>query len=282
MVTITMRDDGGLSKTLRSIAHQLDTSDVIGQDDIEVIIVDGAARRETADIARAILGERCSWTAILEADDGIYAAQNKGLALCVGQYVQFLNGGDSYAPIDNGLGGVVSVLKTEHPFWLISGARYEGKMDEGETIRNMPHSWWRHALGLQSHCHQACYFTTGYLRAIGGHRLDVGLAADFDVILKCGIVSSPYMLDHPLIRYQGGGLSAENGQQLRRQAVDIRVDRFNADGAAQHVVRLVSAFGFGLRVVKGATYSALHRRNIPELLARTHMNRARSIQRTEG
>lgn len=266
IVTITMKDDEGLIRTLRSVARQLDRATI--RDDIELIIVDGAARTETTEIARTILGERCSWTAILEGDGGIYAAQNKGLALCVGEYVQFLNGGDSYASIENGLGTVVSALRNERPFWLIAGARYDEVSNEGATIRNIPHSWWRHALGLQSHCHQACYFTTGYLRAIGGHRLDVGLAADFDLIMKCGLVESPYLLDQLLIRYQGGGLSAANGRQLRREAVGIRFERFNATGMAQYVIRFVSAFGFGLRVTKGAIYSTLDPPRLSSFLSR--------------
>jgi glycosyltransferase involved in cell wall biosynthesis len=58
----------------------------------EHIIVDGQSSDNTLKVAQSFANEKTK--IISEADNGIYDAMNKGLALAMGEYVLFLNAGD--------------------------------------------------------------------------------------------------------------------------------------------------------------------------------------------
>lgn len=86
IITVVYNGQEVLEPTLRSVAAQ-------SYPDIEYIVIDGASKDKTPDILekhRNIITHLVS-----EPDDGIYDAMNKGLDLATGNYVLFLNAGDS-------------------------------------------------------------------------------------------------------------------------------------------------------------------------------------------
>lgn len=96
IITINYNDAEGLRKTLASVASQTYT-------DIEHIIVDGASTDGSVDIIREYETVNLSSTNpirivwVSEKDKGIYDAMNKGVAKSSGEYLLFLNGGDTLA-----------------------------------------------------------------------------------------------------------------------------------------------------------------------------------------
>ena len=88
IVTITWNAGKVLRPTMVSVAEQTFR-------DFEHIIVDGASTDDTLAIAREVGGEDVR--IISERDKGLYDAMNKGLRLAKGEYVVFLNAGDSFA-----------------------------------------------------------------------------------------------------------------------------------------------------------------------------------------
>lgn len=97
IITVTWNAEAAVGATAASLAAQ-------SCDDYEWIVVDGASRDATVEIAR-------QWVVpgrdrlLSEPDSGVYSAMNKGLHLARGQVVQFLNAGDSFA--DEGVLGRV-------------------------------------------------------------------------------------------------------------------------------------------------------------------------------
>ena len=83
VVTICYNNLNGLKATAKSMAQILNLN-------IEWIIVDGGSQDGTKQIIKYLGATRV----VSEADDGIYDAMNKGLALSNGVYVMFLNSGD--------------------------------------------------------------------------------------------------------------------------------------------------------------------------------------------
>ena len=74
---------------------------ILGQDcdDYEVVLVDGASTDGTLESIRqyeTIFQGKLRW--ISEPDKGIYDAMNKGIAMAKGDFVNFLNCGDTYVP----------------------------------------------------------------------------------------------------------------------------------------------------------------------------------------
>ena len=94
IITINRNNGKGLRKTLQSVASQTCTG-------FECIIVDGASSDSSIPIIeeyQSLFGARLKW--ISEPDTGIYDAMNKGIGMASGDYVQFLNSGDSLVSDD--------------------------------------------------------------------------------------------------------------------------------------------------------------------------------------
>lgn len=90
IITISYNAESTIQRTIESVLNQT-------YPHIEYIIVDGASTDRTMDIVNRYAGEISK--IISEKDNGIYDAMNKGLAMATGDYVWFMNSGDSiYAP----------------------------------------------------------------------------------------------------------------------------------------------------------------------------------------
>ena len=94
IITINWNNASGLKKTMLSVAAQ-----TCG--DFEYIVVDGASTDGSVEVIRrfeAAFGNRLKW--VSEPDKGIYNAMNKGIGMASGDYLQFLNSGDSLVSDD--------------------------------------------------------------------------------------------------------------------------------------------------------------------------------------
>lgn len=89
IITITYNAAETLGVTMASVAQQTCT-------DYEHVVIDGASRDGTLEIARSYDGVRI----LSEPDKGLYDAMNKGLHLARGKYLLFLNSGDAFHSTD--------------------------------------------------------------------------------------------------------------------------------------------------------------------------------------
>ena len=87
IITVNYNNKEGLQKTIESVLGQ----SVV--DDFEYIIVDGASSDGGVDVLKQY-EDRCTHV-ISEPDSGIYEAMNKGVRLSGGEYLLFLNSGDT-------------------------------------------------------------------------------------------------------------------------------------------------------------------------------------------
>lgn len=91
IVTVCYNAEKVIDKTIKSVINQSYTG-------IEYLIIDGASKDGTLDIIEKYAeDDRIRY--ISEPDCGIYDAMNKGIALATGEYLQFLNAGDTF--VDN-------------------------------------------------------------------------------------------------------------------------------------------------------------------------------------
>jgi glycosyltransferase involved in cell wall biosynthesis len=230
IITVTLDNAEGLRKTLESVARFLDDPSV------EVIVVDGNSADDTLKVVESFRRE--SLTFLSEPDDGVYDAMNKGARLSRGAYLMWLNSGDTLAR-DDALADIRAFLRAE-PLWGVVGAMHlQGGAGDPFRIPNLPHVWWRHAFGLQPHCHQACLFSRRLYELLGGYSGSYGLFGDFDFILRAGMVSPPAELPEVLVLYEGGGRSVEHADNIPLTLHRIRVDRMALSGQLR---RLDSGF----------------------------------------
>lgn len=87
IITITYNASKELPATMQSVAEQTFV-------DFEHLIIDGASKDNTVDIARNMASPGMS--IFSEPDKGLYDAMNKGLRKAKGKYLIFLNAGDAF------------------------------------------------------------------------------------------------------------------------------------------------------------------------------------------
>jgi glycosyltransferase involved in cell wall biosynthesis len=87
LITVVYNGEALIADTLRSAINQT-------YKDIELVIVDGGSKDNTVAVARQF--SDYIGTLISEKDNGIYDAMNKGIKAAKGEWVYFLNAGDSF------------------------------------------------------------------------------------------------------------------------------------------------------------------------------------------
>lgn len=90
VITVTYNAEHTLERTLKSVREQTYPG-------IQHVIVDGKSKDETMSLIREYENDNMTW--ISEPDEGLYDAMNKAIGMSTGDYLCFLNAGDTfYAP----------------------------------------------------------------------------------------------------------------------------------------------------------------------------------------
>ncbi len=87
IITVVFNGEKYLEQTLQSVLNQTCNN-------IEHIIIDGGSTDGTLDIVRKYEDKIAYW--LSEPDNGIYDAMNKGIKLAAGEWINFLNAGDTF------------------------------------------------------------------------------------------------------------------------------------------------------------------------------------------
>ena len=101
IITVTFNAESTISPTLKSIENQTFT-------DFQYLVVDGLSQDATLDVVKKAGIKNAD--IICEKDSGLYDAMNKGIHYAKGQYLIFLNAGDSFHAPDT-LQKIASTIK---------------------------------------------------------------------------------------------------------------------------------------------------------------------------
>jgi putative colanic acid biosynthesis glycosyltransferase len=216
VITVTLNDLAGLQATLVSTLRQ-------HHQDLEAIVIDGGSVGGTKEWLSSQTDGRIRW--LSEPDRGLYDAMNKGLDRARGEYVVFMNSGDTFADHEV-LRKVAEAAAVQPRPDLVygdavdvttSGRRLYKRARPYETL-------WR---GMFTQ-HQAMFFsrsTIGSLR----HGSTFRLSGDYDFIARFSRQAtssggpSVTRLDIPLCCFQLGGRSDRG--RLRALGEDFAIRR---------------------------------------------------------
>jgi putative colanic acid biosynthesis glycosyltransferase len=238
IVTAVYNDAAGLDRTKRSIATQT-------FQDFEWIVIDGKSSDGTVRVLQDCDLGNMQW--VSEKDEGIYDAMNRGVAKCTGEYVVFMNAGDTFQDAGT-LGLVEKELSGDGQLAdiLFGGAMLcfprSGKMVY-RAPRSSETSLWH---GLPAN-HQATYYRRTLLERTP-YDLLYPLCGDYYLaaaLMKNGAKAS--YLDKPVAIFEVGGQSYKRLGQLFSEPYRIQRDvlgmplHYRLASAAK---RLVSTLGF--------------------------------------
>lgn len=190
---------------------------------VEHIIMDGASTDGTADIAREYMSREgtqgVGHTVVLvsERDGGLYDAMNKGLRLATGDYVVFLNAGDTL-PAPDTLGTVAGCVDGGLPPAVLYGdtdiVDGEGRFLGHRRLSPPERLTWRSFMRGMLVCHQAFYARSDIAKA-EPYDLRYRYSADVDWCIRImrrasrerlRLVNTHTVLAH----YLDGGMSVAN------------------------------------------------------------------------
>ncbi len=213
VVTVTLNCAQTVGATIESVLAQ-------SWQEFEFVIKDGGSTDGTL----AVIGDYAVHRLVSRPDTGIYAAMNQAVALCRGDYLCFLNAGDTFADRET-LAHVVRQI-TAHPeiafFYgdFLSRQRHPIYGDPGSVGRPIfaPDRYGRLTAYLTSVCQQT-WFVRRDLYVTYPLDTRLGIKADHDFFLHWVLERkiATFHIPEAVIVYAGGGVSQVNEIQLRQE-----------------------------------------------------------------
>lgn len=171
VVTITYNAEQYLEQTIKSLIEQ-------DYPNIEYIIIDGASSDKTVEIIKKYEEHIAYWAS--EPDNGIYDAMNKGIDVATGEWINFMNAGDSFCE-NNTISKVIKEVDEDTD--IISGDIY---YLEGDKKTYRVAAKLENKLNQMFCCHQAMFAKTHLMKK---YKFDTifKTSADYDFALKCAM-----------------------------------------------------------------------------------------------
>lgn len=206
IVTVNKNNLVGLKRTYESIRRHMANTD------LEWIVIDGDSGKETVEFLENV-ENLVKW--ISESDNGIYDAMNKGLKLVTGDFVWFLNSGDTALNLPE----IYKYLGSTDPFQIVI---CNWKRDLGiRRIRRSKYVWTiYHSLPTR---HQAILYS---VKSIGTNRysLNFKIAGDFEFTTRIWKANKKAFIRVPLVicEFESGGTSSRSAPLLASEAWEIQ------------------------------------------------------------
>lgn len=211
IVTVVYNAAGLIEGTGRSLREQ-------NFADYEWLVVDGASRDDTLARAQAlgVPGTRIH----SEPDRGIYDAMNKAIALARGQWIYFLNAGDSY--VDAGVLGDVARFLSQHPDTRLVHGNIRHLEPERIYVERTAYVR-RWLLLFEDLNHQSVFAHRSLFEALGGFNLGFRTSADYDWLLRVFRSGAKVRhIERTIANFLDGGMHARDPEALASERRQLR------------------------------------------------------------
>ncbi len=208
------------------------------RDGVEWVVIDSSADLDQirAAIGAAALTAEYHWT----TPAGVYPAMNAGLAEANGDYVLFLNAGDTLAADDTAT--VIRRALTSSPVWMYGQVTFV--TSDGRRVTPPAFDYAREKASLFARGrfppHQGTVARTSTLRDLGGFDVGYRITADYAAFLRLSLVADPVEVAEVLAVFTEGGLSTVAWQESLREFHRARTEVLRPKGAAALRERLAT------------------------------------------
>jgi glycosyltransferase involved in cell wall biosynthesis len=240
IITITYQAEAYLERTLKSVFEQDCASE------IDYVVVDGASKDRTFAIIEANKNQINQF--VSEKDRGIYDAMNKGMKLAKGDYILFLNAGDTFASAST-LKNILQELN-QNPDVLYGEAVFVNNEGESIGLRSeaTPHrlperlTWRDFRFGMLV-CHQAFIAKRSIAPLFD---LQYKLSSDIDWEIQVLKKSQTILKSKAAIcNYLMGGASVQNLKRSWKERYEVLKSHFGfLANLLNHLIILGRGFMF--------------------------------------
>lgn len=213
IITVTLNNKDGLARTLNSVRNQ-------SMQEFEYVVIDGASTDGSREFLASNSGVIAKY--ISEPDKGIYDAMNKGIRMASGEYLLFLNAGDTF--ITNN-----SLLELFSFPWkgdfLYADVRIVDRFRSRE--KQYPPTISPLFLYIDTICHQTQVIRRDLFSKIGMYDIRTKIVADYDFLVKAFFTKNIIFQHVPytLTNYNLFGISAHPSVQTYIQEARKAIQR---------------------------------------------------------
>jgi glycosyltransferase involved in cell wall biosynthesis len=219
IITVTYNASQWIEQTIQSILSQ-------SRLHIEYILIDGASTDGTQEIIRKYESRIAKW--ISEPDKGLYDAMNKGLQLATGDYVWFINAGDTIYDSTT-VEQIVAQLSTTQlrPAIIYGETEITDATGHSRGMRRLKApeilTWKSFKMGMLV-CHQS--FIVQREIAVG-YDLKYQYTADYDWCIRCMKRADAIFNTHRILScFMEAGLSAANRKDSLKERYRIMCENY--------------------------------------------------------
>lgn len=213
VITVTYNAEHTLERTLKSVREQTYPA-------IEHIIVDGNSNDGTVALIHRYENERLKW--ISEPDKGLYDAMNKGIKMATGDYLCFLNAGDTFYDTDT-VQKIFASIDEDHSPDILYGETAivddNGRflhMRRLQAPKNLTWKSFKHGMVV---CHQAFIVKR---ELVEPYDLSYRFSSDFDWCIRMmKKAKNIYNTDLILVDYLNTGMTTANRKASLRERYRI-------------------------------------------------------------
>lgn len=220
VITVVRNDVSHIEQTMLSVLNQT-------YPNVEYIVIDGGSTDGTVDIIKKYAERISFW--VSEPDGGIYPAMNKGLEHATGEWVNFMNSGDSFADcgVLNDIFGKEGAVSSADNISLIGGntvnffADGHEEIHHAESADTIPHHLpFSHQASFTRR--EACKFDTQYKYA-------ADYALFYAIFQKFG-ANSIKVIDRNIARYrqeESLSMNPQNQKKIKREYLSIQAQHLS-------------------------------------------------------
>jgi glycosyltransferase involved in cell wall biosynthesis len=206
IITVVYNSANFLENTIKSVLNQ-------NYKNIEYIIIDGGSEDGTIDIIKKYENRINYW--VSEQDYGIYDAMNKGIAVSTGEYLYFLNAGDTLYRNDT----IQSIVKniTNEKIDILTGNINVNNQNKEQIIKFSKFNRFylmRHTINHQAIiAHRRCF------RNSNNFKIEYNIRADYEWLVRCIIGNELKIRYYDIIiaNYLFGGYSKKNEREGNKE-----------------------------------------------------------------
>lgn len=213
IITVNYNNKKGLKDTIESIIHQ-------SFQDYEFIIIDGGSTDGSTEVIKEYSKYTTYW--VSEKDSGIYNGMNKGILHANGEYVNFMNSGDTF--YNNQVLNIVSEFIEGQDF-IVGKDFHQNPITKEHATTQLPIRKSMAMFYIQTIPHQSAFIRRALFE---GHPYDetLRIVADWKFYLDKIIIEgkSLQFIDTIICRREQGGISVTRNDETLRERKKVLKD----------------------------------------------------------